>query len=157
MFLFICAAPYVVYREGADILFFSYLCSSFLIFNFYMRLDYGLSWIKHTLLFIGVQAINHTLFYIYCTLRKEAYTSGFFFFHTSFASVVEDYATLPSLIYIKLFSDDKEAAYQKIAQRRLLIKDKMTQAHRRYEYDLHGDDPELPGRELEPPPPQYVP
>ncbi len=39
MLLFICAAPYVVYREGTDILFFSYLCSSFLIFNFYMRLD----------------------------------------------------------------------------------------------------------------------
>ncbi|SJL04116.1 uncharacterized protein ARMOST_07476 [Armillaria ostoyae] len=156
MLHFICVAPYVVYREGADILFFSYLCSSFLIFNFYMRLDYGLSWIKHTLLFIGVQAINHTLFYIYCILRKEAYTSGFFYLHTVLAAIIEDYATLPSIIYIELFSADKEAVYQKIAQRRQFIHHKIAQAHRRYENDLYGDDPEY-FLELEPPPPQYVP
>ncbi len=96
------------------------------------------------MLFIGVQAINHALFYIYCTLRKEAYTSGFFYLHTLLASVVEEYATLLSIVYIELLSANKEAAYQKIAQRRLLIKDKITQADRRYEYDLYGDDVSSP-------------
>ncbi|KAK0466910.1 uncharacterized protein EV420DRAFT_1635944 [Desarmillaria tabescens] len=40
MLVFICVAPYVVHREGYNLIIFSYFCSSSLVFNFYMRSDY---------------------------------------------------------------------------------------------------------------------
>ncbi|KAK0239224.1 hypothetical protein EDD85DRAFT_535043 [Armillaria nabsnona] len=120
MLVFICAAPYAVYREGNDLIFWSYLCSSFLVFNFYMRMDCGLSWMKHTLLFIVVQAINHGLFWIYCTLRKEAYAAHFFYFHACVAAIFEAiYAVDLYFICAVLFSANKGTIYEEMMQRRM--------------------------------------
>ncbi|KAK0489252.1 hypothetical protein IW261DRAFT_1414620 [Armillaria novae-zelandiae] len=124
----ICAAPYVVYRDHTG-LFPSYFSSFFLIFNFYMRLDYGLSRIKYTLLCFGVQANNNALFYVYCTPRREACTFCFFLY-ALLASVVADYAAMLSVIYAELFNDTNKICM--------------------------ADAPEFLGRESQPPPPPYV-
>lgn len=94
---------------------------------------------KHTLLFIVVQAINHGLFWIYCTLRKEAYAAQFFYLHACVAANFEAIYAVDLFIYAVLFSANKGTIYEEMMQRRMLIMDKITRARSRCDYELYGD------------------
>ncbi|KAK0188592.1 hypothetical protein F5146DRAFT_1140139 [Armillaria mellea] len=176
MLVFICAAPYAVYREGNNLICWSYFCSSFLVFklcewtvgskpmsSYAKHGSYfigGLSWMKHILLFIVIQTINHALFWIYSTLRRNAYAANFFYFHACVAGIFEAIYTVDLyLIYAVLFIANKGTIDEELMQRRMWISDKITQARRRYEYELMYH-PEAGGSEhflpSGPPPPPYV-
>ncbi|KAK0214859.1 hypothetical protein IW262DRAFT_1465646 [Armillaria fumosa] len=127
MLVVICATPYVVYCEGNNLIFWSYFCSPFLVFNFYMRIDCGLRYLA------VYRHLGNQLRLILDVLYpwKDAYAAHLFNFHLCVAAIFKAIYAVDLYFYAALFSSDKGAIYEEMMQRGMLIVDKVTRARRR--------------------------
>ncbi|KAK0236962.1 hypothetical protein EDD85DRAFT_952944 [Armillaria nabsnona] len=153
LLVFIVAVPYIEYYEGGDLIAVSYLCSSSIVYNFYLRSEAG--WIQSTGLYILAQVLNHGLFFVYCTFRKEAYVAQFFYIHTLIVYLFEECFVQAYFLFTVFLPEPKDHIFEEMCRCRRALWEKVWPALRRVQLEHleHRSQPGTRLRDAAPPPP----
>ncbi|PBK71910.1 hypothetical protein ARMSODRAFT_954729 [Armillaria solidipes] len=153
LLVFIVAVPYIEYYEGGDLILVSYLCSSSIVYNFYLRSEAG--WFHSTGFYILARALNHRLFYVYCTFRKEAYVAQFFYIHALIVYLFENCFVQAYFLFTIFLPEPKDHIFDEMYRRRRALSEKVFLALEcvQLEHREHRSHPGTRLRDAAPPPP----